>query len=263
MSSIRQLVVHVLLCILAEPALLRHTGLNEKMSLVAAPSFKHVLRVCNVYADVAPIHVFLGENMQLTSNEPMTYKSCREFQVPLADGDVLTVEVANGAAGSFAISDLPQSDAILLFVVQHHDTLSTAVSFKTHVFSLWHNAQIATINAFKGPNNNSLQIADLMQVPSRRIEKLQYDRVVAVSSGRYEIELVDRDGATLKTSDIVALSTESYVVILSGINMVEGEYPQDITVFPNSDIEALKSKACAASTPFFCLLAIAFAACRT
>merc|ERR1712187_51370 len=88
----------------------------------------------------------MGASEKLTSDAAMSYKSCRDFTAPLKSGDKLEFMVGDASAGTFSVSDLPSNDAVLLLVIHRHDTLSTAVSFESHVFANLLNAQVAVID---------------------------------------------------------------------------------------------------------------------
>merc|ERR1719217_1358423 len=107
----------------------------------------------------------------LTGDAPMPYKSCRDFKAPLKAGDKLEFKVGEASAGTFAVSDLPQNDAVLLLVVHRHDTLSTAVSFESHVFSNLANSQIVVLDTYKGKAKAHTSIMDA--APPKKEQKEQ------------------------------------------------------------------------------------------
>merc|ERR1719158_2792952 len=73
-----------------------------------------------------------------------------------------------------------------------------------------------------------------------RTEELRYDSVVSVSPGAYNVELVGADGKATAKSNLVALNQESYVIIRTGIEAQQGPaYPQELLIYPNSDISKL------------------------
>merc|ERR1719324_2150001 len=88
--------------------------------------FKHRLRVCNAYPFSAPLDVHRSRD-KLTE-APMAYKSCKDFLAPLKSGDKLEFKIGDASAGTFAVSDLPNNDAVLLLIIHRHDQVSTAVS---------------------------------------------------------------------------------------------------------------------------------------
>ena len=69
--------------------------------------------------------------------------SYEDFVAPLKVGDKLEFMLGDANAGTFAVSDLPQNDAVLLLIIHRHDQVSTAASFESHVFANLLNAQVA------------------------------------------------------------------------------------------------------------------------
>merc|ERR1719238_2605665 len=112
---------------------------GQAEGFVKALEFKHRLRVCNAYPYAASLDVFRSK--EKLTDSPMAYKSCKDFTTPMQSGDKLEFKVGDASAGTFSVSDLPQNDAVLLLVIHRHDTLSTAVSFESHVFANLLNAQ--------------------------------------------------------------------------------------------------------------------------
>jgi len=215
---------------------------------VRALDFKHRLRVCNAYPYTAALDIFRGKNEKLTGDAPMHYKACKDFQAPLKAGDKLEFRVGDASAGTFSVSDLPNNDAVLLLIIHRHDTLSTAVSFESHVFANLANAQVAVIDTFKGAARSTPRIMDAgdQAKPGNmsRSEELRFDSVVAVNPGVYDVELMGSDGEMKSKSRLVALSQESYVIIRTGIEAMQGPaFPQELIVFPNSDVAALQGYA--------------------
>merc|ERR1719281_1827031 len=153
------------------------------MGFVRALEFKHRLRVCNAYPYAAALDVYRGKSEKLTSDGSMAYKGCKEFVAPLKAGDKLAFKVGDASAGTFSVSDLPNNDAVLLLVIHRHDTLSTAVSFESHVFANLLNAQVAIIDTYKGAARSTPKIMDensKTKAADTRSEELRYNSVVAV-----------------------------------------------------------------------------------
>jgi len=236
-----------------------HAG-EGAQGFVKALEFKHRLRVCNAYPYAAALDVYHGHEQKLTDDVPMHYKTCKDFQAPLKPGDKLEFKVGDASAGTFSVSDLPNNDAVLLLVIHRHDTLSTAVSFESHVFANLMNAQVAVIDTYKGAAKGSPKIMDVAEngKPSR-VEELRYDSVVAVNPGLYEVDLQGTDGKTKSKSQLVALNRESYVVIRCGVEAQQGpSYPQELLIYPKSDVSALKGAA-AGHTLMAAVMAMVFA----
>jgi len=214
-------------------------------TFVKALEFKHRLRICNAYPGTAAIAVYKGKADKLTGEEPMTYKTCNDFLTPLKSGDKLEFKIGDANAGTFSISDLPNNDAVLFLVIHRHDTLSTAVSFESHVFANLLNAQVAIIDTYKGAAKSEPRIMDAASAgKSARSEELRFESVVAVNPGVYDVALVGLDGKTKAKNSLVALNRESYIILRTGVEAKQGpSYPQELVVYPKRDPSALHSAA--------------------
>lgn len=227
---------------------------------VRSLEFKHRLRACNSYPYAAPLELYQGRNKLTTT--PLPYKSCQDFTAPLKAGDKLEFRVGDANAGTFSVSDLPNNDAVLLLLIHRHDTLSTAVSFESHVFANLLNAQIAVIDTYKGSEKSTLKIQDTATSKNSRSEDLRYDSVVAVNPGEYEVTLVDADGKSRNKAPLTALNRESYVVMRVGVEAQQGQaYPQELVVFPKSDPALLRGAANIGSVGPLALLTVLVGLC--
>eukprot|EP00405_Crypthecodinium_cohnii_P022539 CAMPEP_0206470954 /NCGR_PEP_ID=MMETSP0324_2-20121206/31259_1 /ASSEMBLY_ACC=CAM_ASM_000836 /TAXON_ID=2866 /ORGANISM="Crypthecodinium cohnii, Strain Seligo" /LENGTH=281 /DNA_ID=CAMNT_0053945155 /DNA_START=67 /DNA_END=909 /DNA_ORIENTATION=+ len=204
------------------------------------PRFRHRLRICNTYPSKAAFAVTLSKTK--ISKAPLEYKSCEEYEPPVKTGDRLEFHVGTTMAGSFVISDLPQHDAMLVLVLYRQSPSSTAVAFESHIFANLVNAQIAVIDAYKGRQQAELRIQDGSTAKTSRSEALQFDNVVAVNPGFYEVVAEDLSGNMLARQELVALNRESYLVLRVGMELVgteNEEFPQELLVFPRSDPKVL------------------------
>merc|ERR1719389_686288 len=223
---------------------------------VRSLEFKRRLRVCNAYPYPTALEIFRGSE-GLTGDEAMSYKTCRDFETELTPGDKLVFKVGSANAGTFSVSDLPNNDAILLLIIYRHDTLSTAVSFESHVYANLLNAQVAVGDTYKGPDKASLKIEDHDDAKTSRSEQLRFDSVVAVNPGRYDVSLFDEDGEKIASEELVALNKESYIVMRTGVKAQQGKsYSPELVVYPHSDASALgaaglQSVMCAFAVVFF------------
>merc|ERR1719487_13224 len=115
----------------------------------------------------------------------MPYKACRDFTAPLKAGDKLEFKIGDTTAGTFAVNDLPSNDAVLLLVVHRHDTVSTDVSFESHVFANLANPQIVVLDTYKEKAKAHTSILDAENSKGKkekaRSEELRFDSVVAVN----------------------------------------------------------------------------------
>lgn len=203
---------------------------HKAKSFAASVQFKSRLRVCNAYPNEEALDVYRGR--EKLTKEPLEYKMCGDFASPLLAGDKLKFMVGDANAGTFTVSDLPNNDAVLLLVIHRHDTLSTAVSFKSHVFANLLNAQVAIIDTYKGHARSFAHIAD----GGLKEEKLKYNSVVALNPGVYSVRLSNEKNKVVVSEDLVALNRESYVVIRTGVESQQGAtFPQSLIVYPVSD----------------------------
>eukprot|EP00420_Gonyaulax_spinifera_P017751 CAMPEP_0197909770 /NCGR_PEP_ID=MMETSP1439-20131203/69551_1 /TAXON_ID=66791 /ORGANISM="Gonyaulax spinifera, Strain CCMP409" /LENGTH=268 /DNA_ID=CAMNT_0043531373 /DNA_START=62 /DNA_END=865 /DNA_ORIENTATION=+ len=216
-------------------------------SFVRPLEYQHSLRVCNAYPFAAALDVHRGASESLTGRSPMAYKECRDFEASLKAGDKLDFKIGYATAGTFSVTDMPNNDAVLLLVIHRHDTLSTAVAFESHVFASVKNAQVAIIDAYKGAARSTPRIQDEESAVKRNIsrsEELRFNSVVAVSPGIYDISLAGSDGETKARRRLVALGHQSYTILRTGVESVQGQsFPQELVVFPRSDEAMLRSGA--------------------
>jgi len=171
----------------------------------------------------------------------MRYETCRDFSAPLQAGDKLEIKIGEITTGTFAVSELPANDAVMLLVVHRHDSLSTAMAFESHVFAATEGPQVAIIDTYKGSARGKPMIKDLGKMP--RSEELRYDSVVAISPGKYQVELTGQDGSSAKARELVAVGHENYVLLRTGVETKNGKsFGEDILVFPHSDARLLETK---------------------
>lgn len=202
-------------------------------SFIRTLEFKQVLRVCNTYPFNQALDVW--DSKTKLTQEPIGYKECQDLTSTLKTGTKIDFKVADSIVGTFTISELPQSNAVLLMVIHRHDTVSTAVSFESHVFSDSNQAQVAVIDTYKGLATSDLRIQDHKNATETRSEILRYSSVVAVTPGMYDLVL-QAEGKQVAIAQLVAEQHQAYVVIRCGVEAKQGQaYPQELLVFPHSD----------------------------
>jgi len=208
-------------------------------SFISSLQFTHILRVCNAYPFAHPLDVYIGK--EKLTDSPMPYKQCGEFRPTLKAGDKIDFKVDDASsAGSFSVAELPSNDATLVLVIYRHDTISTGVSFESHVFSNLLNSQVAVVDTYRGATKATPRIQDIPKHhdPNHQVrsEELRFDSVMAVNPGLYKVTLEGTDGKVAAKHDLVALDKESYMVMRVGLEADGGQsYPQEIVIFPQSD----------------------------
>eukprot|EP00933_Yihiella_yeosuensis_P050728 TRINITY_DN4851_c2_g1_i2.p1 TRINITY_DN4851_c2_g1~~TRINITY_DN4851_c2_g1_i2.p1 ORF type:complete len:251 (+),score=72.03 TRINITY_DN4851_c2_g1_i2:90-842(+) len=216
---------------------------------------KQKFRMCNAYPSEYPITAKLNKE-EITTSGSLAYKKCAEFSLDLKVGDKLDFNVGKTYAGAFAIDELPSSSAVMLLVIHRHDTMSTAVSFQSHVFGTMENAQLAVIDTYRGKMESQTGVREVVK-SSKKAKDLEVlkDAVVALRPGKYEVALMDAKTKDPKVSDpLLAVSGESYVALRVGIEAEDKNgvaYPEDIVVFPQSSAAALRPALLVAALLFF------------
>jgi len=240
--------IGLLICTLASAVSIRsladryqHSSLIKRddahnHALVKKLEFNHRLRVCNAYPYGAALDVYRAT--EKLTEEPMKYKDCRQFDIQLLMGDKLQFRVGDQNVGTFSVATMPENDAILLLVISRHDTLSTAVKFDSHVFANLLNAQLATIDTYKGEKKSNLRIEDIGSDDDKmhpRSEELRFDSVVAINPGAYNTVLYDNKNNVKHKVMFTAHNREAYTVLRVGVEAQKGSaYPEEIIVFPQA-----------------------------
>jgi len=253
----------ILLCASASALTADASSNSNVRGFVKPLEFKHILRVCNAYPYNTALDIYRGSKEKLTKM-PLHYKTCEDFEPQLKDGDKLEFKVGDASAGTYAVSALPQNDAVLLLVISRHDTASTAASFMSHVFaSHFNSAEVVIMDTYKGTApQTTLQITDIAKKGLKfgpRSEELRFDSVMAVSLGSYEVELkhanAGKEWANRKAK-LVALADQSYAIIRVGVGALQGQaYPEELLIFPNS-VEKASHGAAATTKVSMALLAV-------
>lgn len=232
----------------------------DYLGFIRGFGIRHRLRICNAYPFGATINVRRGKE-DMTGSDALVYKDCRDFHTPLKAGDRLDFLVGDMMVGTFAISSLPNTNAVLFLVIYRHDTLSTAVSFQSHVFANLINPQVAVIDTYQGSSESTPRIMDAESAASgaSRSEDLRYSSAVAVNPGIYQVALVDRKGNEHVKTELVALNRESYVVLRTGVDAERGpSYSEELVVYPKSSVLGLIRNGSAKYLPLTALAMVVF-----
>jgi hypothetical protein len=159
------------------------------------------LIICNAYAFQKALDVYIvGSHTKITTQGPLAYKECDDFKIPLADGEEIEFKAGDIAVGSFFTTKLPRSSASLLLIPHRRHPSSLSATFDSHTFNDLHSAQIAIIDAFRGQEKGRLNIMDTehSQSEEKRVEELQFNSVVVLKPGKYDITL-EGNNTTAKT----------------------------------------------------------------
>lgn len=254
MVSCGQLVTFVLLTTTLIPASIAGNAdkLRSKRKIVldgALTTKAMNLRLCNAFADKAPIGVVLKNDREkevvLTQQEPLNYKSCKALSLELERGDTFEFQQGGAELGAFAVTSVPDLDDAILLLIIHRKGTSAQPAFVSHMFSRTKNAQVAVLDMYTGPSKHSLVIQEEKKLsPDQKgqhvsilSEQLAYDSVVAVGHGKYFCAFsgTSQESHALKASRVQfkADAGESYVAMRVG-NAASPDFPEELVVFPKS-----------------------------
>merc|ERR1711924_173029 len=108
---------------------------------------KQQLVICNAYTSKKGLDVIQVRTMdRLTGTSPLAYKQCREYELPLQEGDQIDFKAGELDVGTFYATGLPKSSASLLLVPHRREPNSASISFESHAFADMKSPQIAVVD---------------------------------------------------------------------------------------------------------------------
>lgn len=231
----------------ASPSGLRNQGQAEgetghRHSLLAStPTVHQQMMICNAYASPKMLDIMLVRTRQsITDGSPLAYKQCKDFSLPLQEGDQLDFKAGSLEVGSFYATGLPKSAASLLLVPHRRSPHSVGMSFDSHAFAELESPQIAVVDAYNGKADKgfgSVKISESLggEAGTELAEEdLKFNTVVAVNPGKYDISL---GGVGTAMVPLHAGGKGKYVVLKVGAEdgaKNGGHFPQELVVFPSS-----------------------------
>mmetsp|Transcript_73873 Transcript_73873/g.175842 ORF Transcript_73873/g.175842 Transcript_73873/m.175842 type:complete len:278 (+) Transcript_73873:75-908(+) len=208
---------------------------------------QHLLSICNAFAFSKSLDItFLRTQQSLTGSGPLSYKQCREWSLPLEEGDQLDFKADSISVGTFHVTGLPKSASKLLLITRRRNPHAMALAFQSHTYADSNNAQIAVVDAFSGFSDGShMEIEDSAmsalqtkdgEHKQRRTESLKYNSVTLLSPGHYDVVLFDADGRNVSTAPLNVAGQGKYVAVRVGADGGEenSQFPMELVVFPNS-----------------------------
>mmetsp|Transcript_123521 Transcript_123521/g.360709 ORF Transcript_123521/g.360709 Transcript_123521/m.360709 type:complete len:290 (-) Transcript_123521:70-939(-) len=204
----------------------------------------HNIIICNAYANAKPLDVINVHTQQrLTEDGQLDYKSCKDFKVPLLEGDRLEFKVGNSSVGIFRATGLPQSKASLLLIASRRDNSSLNAVFTSHAFAESGSPQVAVVDTYGGKETGKVKIMDVKveqgQDASKqpRVEELHFNSVVALGAGDYQVTLQsDGQQDIAKVALHVTANRANYVVMRTGLqsaqkSAAQSAFPQELVVY--------------------------------
>merc|ERR1719326_2389562 len=85
------------------------------------------------------------------TQQPLAYMSCQQLSLQMSNGVELEFRVGKSPVGEFPASEVPRQATSLLLVASRKRAGFTAVAFDSHAFADADLAQVAVIDAYRGP----------------------------------------------------------------------------------------------------------------
>lgn len=192
------------------------------------------LTICNAYSDAQPMTVLqLNPKASATvlTQAPLAYMSCQQLILPMPNGVELEFRLGNKPVGEFTASEVPRQAASLLLVASRKRAGFTAVAFDSHAFANADLAQVAVIDAYRGPgeqeavkiSRHSADAAALVQ----QGEGLEYGSIAFLNPGAYSLQL----GNGNQRRDLIAEKGKTYVVLRVGTDQTAPPFPEQLVLY--------------------------------
>jgi len=208
-------------------------------SILAAPPAKadQRLTICNAYPSPETMTV-----MQLHSTAPpaaltqapLAYKRCQALNMPLSAGVELEFRLGSSPVGEFTASEVPEQAMSLLLVASRKRAGFKAIAFDSHAFADSDLAQVAVIDAYRGPDDQ-----DLMKISRRATEAkdgltlvqqgegLQYGSIAFLNPGDFDVRLGDGS----QSAKLAAEKGKNYVLLRVGMGQNGTAFPKELVLF--------------------------------
>jgi len=203
-------------------------------SLVKPLKFNQPLLLCNAYPSKSAVQVSTNGKPVLDS---LAFQQCRYTNTNVLAKDKVDFMLTDaGIEGTFEVGDLPQTDSVLLLVLQKRDNHSPLMAFQSFAFpsnSASAEAHVAVIDASAGGHKAHLQIGDKpAQGDVKRVEELSFNRVYALEQGSYDISVLDQ-GKGSPNQMVQLLGQRDYVLMRTGGEELGAK---SLVAFPHDEI---------------------------
>lgn len=219
-----------------------HAGGDVHRLVVQNPQVDQQMVICNAYVSVKKLDIMLVRTRQtVTGSSPLAYKQCKEFSLPLQEGDQIDFKAGGVDVGTFYATGMPKYAASLLLIPRRRSPQAVGMKFESHAFADLQTPQIAVVNACSGKNeklDEAVKISEMLVAHGEEAvqEDLKFNSVVAVNPGKYGISLA---GAVAGTMSLYAAGTGKYVVVKVGVEG-DAKNPQELVVFPSAAHAAMR-----------------------
>jgi len=183
--------------------------------------------------------VSVSKNGQSVLEGGLGFQKCEYAPTSVLAKDKLDFVLADaGIEGTFEVGDLPQTDSVLLLVLQKRDARSPLMAFQSFAFPLnsgRDEAHVAVIDASSDGVKAHLKISDRPIQPGDKslTEELSFNRIYALSQGRYDVSVLAK-GKQEKPEEIQLLGRQDYVLLRTG---GEEMGAKTLVAFPHDEIQ--------------------------
>merc|ERR1719487_760379 len=206
-------------------------------SLVKPLKFNQPLLLCNAYAATSAVQVQSNGKPLLDS---LAFQQCRYTNTNVLPKDKIDFTLNDaGIEGTFEVGELPQTDSVLLLVLQKRDSRSPLMAFQSFAFPMnsgKDEAHVAVIDATPGSLKSHLKIADRPLQPQEKPleEELSFNRIYALSQGKYDVSILSQ-GKQGAQQEVDLVGQKDYVLLKTG-----GEEMglQSLVAFPHDEIHS-------------------------
>lgn len=205
--------------------------------MVKPLKFNQRLLLCNAYSSKSAVSV--SKNGQSVLEGGLGFQKCEYAPTSVLAKDKLDFVLADaGIEGTFEVGDLPQTDSVLLLVLQKRDARSPLMAFQSFAFPLnsgRDEAHVAVIDASSDGVKAHLKISDRPIQPGDKslTEELSFNRIYALSQGRYDVSVLAK-GKQEKPEEIQLLGRQDYVLLRTG---GEEMGAKTLVAFPHDEIQ--------------------------
>jgi len=205
-------------------------------SLVKPLKFNQRLLICNAYSSKSPVAI--SKNGQAVLEGGLGFQQCEYAPTSVLGKDKLDFMLNDaGIEGTFEVGDLPQTDSVLLLVLQKRDDHSPLMAFQSFAFPLnsgKQEAHVAVIDASPAGGKAHLKISDrpAQQGNKALTEELSFNRIYALEQGKYDVSVLAK-GKQQPMEEVDLLGQKDYVLLRTG-----GEDgAQTLVAFPRDQIQ--------------------------
>jgi len=192
-------------------------GLLAAKGVVKPLKFDRRLLICNAYPSEYATKI-TKNSAALAGAPSLNFKDCQYGSSEVLPKDKIDFELSeSGIQGTFEVGELPDSDSVLLLVVQKRDAHSSLMSFQSFAFPINPKSTEAHIAVIDGSTNlpkANLKIADKPKDAKHksREEELIFNRIYALEPGNYDVSVGNTGGVESLALD----SKKDYVLLRTG-----------------------------------------------